>query len=715
MKRFAILSLLFAILTANAYSQAKQFLCIDITPTDATLEINGEVKQTKNGVYRELVPLGKYQCKVYQDGYYTESREIEITDPFNTYRTSVSLPLIIGYLTIQTYRENSDHAEESWSWDESWEVFVDDEYFGTLPLKKARVQCGSHSLTLKHPHYKTYNTTFDITENDVLILTPTLERTAVSMSLKTYRDTDIYIDDIYIGKGIWNGIFHIGQTYKFETRKPGMASEPLFYTITDADHSRTFYLPDPSPLLGSILVSSNVPNGSISVYIDGKGPYLTSDLGKIPVGEHTIYVVANKDNPYNYYKSQVKTVTVNTKQETAVEFDIPLVPMNIVSNLPYAKIYVDNHPINSENPYVKLGNHTVTLFYQEGFFNEQHTATETVNIEEGANNEVVFDIDIPHGSLIITSNSSTSNLSVQCHDSNGEIVFDFWRKTPIYIPIIKPGKYTFTTYLKDSTEQCAWQTRTVEISQGELVELDFHEAYGSLKITSEPDSARVYLLGTYRGITPFVLDEFPVGDYNVAVEYPNGQYAQKRITIYDNTLTEYEFIRSDDDIYLIDLGKELIDFSLDNIETEIKDIPIVIEKFKFDLEDDEDFEITIMDYQEEVIEECDKYDDPIPFQLVEEKPSFQGGDANQFAKWVNSRLVYPENAKKNGVQGRVILQLTIAKDGRITNVKVLRGVDPSLDKEAVRVVSSSPKWTPGKQRDRAVPVTYTFPVIFQLR
>jgi len=131
------------------------------------------------------------------------------------------------------------------------------------------------------------------------------------------------------------------------------------------------------------------------------------------------------------------------------------------------------------------------------------------------------------------------------------------------------------------------------------------------------------------------------------------------------------------------------------------------------LEDDASIGVEIMDYvevQEEVVEE-----EAIPFQLVEEKPSFQGGDANQFSKWVNSRLVYPEIAKENGVQGRVTLQFTVEKDGSVTKVKVLRGVDPSLDKEAVRVVSMSPKWKPGKQRDRAVPVTYTFPVIFQLR
>ena len=149
-------------------------------------------------------------------------------------------------------------------------------------------------------------------------------------------------------------------------------------------------------------------------------------------------------------------------------------------------------------------------------------------------------------------------------------------------------------------------------------------------------------------------------------------------------------------------------------QIDIVDDEIELEDDMFmNLEDDASLGVEIMDYvevEEEVVEE-----EAIPFQLVEEKPSFQGGDANQFSKWVNSRLVYPEIAKENGVQGRVTLQFTVEKDGTVTKVKVLRGVDPSLDKEAVRVVSMSPKWKPGKQRDRAVPVTYTFPVIFQLR
>ncbi len=149
-------------------------------------------------------------------------------------------------------------------------------------------------------------------------------------------------------------------------------------------------------------------------------------------------------------------------------------------------------------------------------------------------------------------------------------------------------------------------------------------------------------------------------------------------------------------------------------QIDIVDDNIKVDDNILNLEDDSNLGVEIMDYVEEVKEEVVE-EEAIPFALVEEKPKFQGGDANTFSKWVSQHLDYPEIAKENGVSGRVMVQFTVNPNGTVSDVKVLRGVDPSLDKEAVRVIQSSPKWTPGKQRDRAVKVTYQFPVIFQLR
>ena len=147
---------------------------------------------------------------------------------------------------------------------------------------------------------------------------------------------------------------------------------------------------------------------------------------------------------------------------------------------------------------------------------------------------------------------------------------------------------------------------------------------------------------------------------------------------------------------------------------DIVDDNIVVDDAVFSFEDDESLGVEIVDYVA-TVEEEEVEEEAIPFALVEHKPTFQGGDANNFSKWVNSHLEYPDLAKENGIQGRVTLQFTVNTDGSVSNVIVLRGVDSSLDKEAVRVVASSPKWQPGKQRDRAVKFTYTFPVIFPLR
>jgi len=106
--------------------------------------------------------------------------------------------------------------------------------------------------------------------------------------------------------------------------------------------------------------------------------------------------------------------------------------------------------------------------------------------------------------------------------------------------------------------------------------------------------------------------------------------------------------------------------------------------------------------------------EPIPYQLIEVKPTFMGGDLNTFSEWVSSQIIYPLEAISKGVSGRVVMQFTIERDGSVTNVKMLRGADPLLDREAYRIIRSSPQWAPGKQYGELRRCTYTIPVIFNL-
>lgn len=102
------------------------------------------------------------------------------------------------------------------------------------------------------------------------------------------------------------------------------------------------------------------------------------------------------------------------------------------------------------------------------------------------------------------------------------------------------------------------------------------------------------------------------------------------------------------------------------------------------------------------------------FVIVENMPTFQGGNLNKFREYINENLIYPEIAAQNGIQGRVIVSFIVEVDGSVSNIKVLRGVDPSLDKEVCRAIEASPKWEAGKQRGEKVRVTFNMPIIFTL-
>lgn len=119
--------------------------------------------------------------------------------------------------------------------------------------------------------------------------------------------------------------------------------------------------------------------------------------------------------------------------------------------------------------------------------------------------------------------------------------------------------------------------------------------------------------------------------------------------------------------------------------------------------------------KEQVIEAPKVEDEqPVSIAMVEQKPEFPGGEAEMY-KWLGNNIVYPSAASEEGVQGRVVVEFVVGKDGSITNVRVVRPRHPALDKEALRVVKSMPKWMPGRNNGQPVKVTYTLPVTFKLQ
>ena len=139
------------------------------------------------------------------------------------------------------------------------------------------------------------------------------------------------------------------------------------------------------------------------------------------------------------------------------------------------------------------------------------------------------------------------------------------------------------------------------------------------------------------------------------------------------------------------------------------DVQIDDELIVDDAEADQTMEVDIVEFTgtEEVADEE-------IFFIVEDMPSFQGKGMEGFREWIVRNLRYPENAASKGIKGKVYVQFAVNSKGEVVDVVVVKGIDPEIDKEAVRVVMSAPRWEPGKQRGKPVKVQFTFPINFVL-
>ena len=573
MKRLTILTILFALLCTNAFSQGKQFLYIEFTPTDATLEINGEIQQTEDGTFQKLLPFGVYEYKIYKKGFLAIDDNIVIDDISQTYRLQHNL---------------KEHVAE--------------------------------------------------------------------VSLITENDADIYINGELCGSGSWTGKLNIGEEYIFESKKENHTTGIFKKIITQGDEYKTFTIPNPTPICGSLIVSCSPAKANL--YVDDKliGP-TPQYIHQLIIGEHNIRI--EFDQYYSTGEKITYTETLDIKENEEREVYVSMKhcgALSIESTSPIHKVRIDGKYIeNTSGKYIlPTGEHEFKVEFDKYYSTGEKIAyKQTIDIKENEKTEVFVSMEKLYGALSI---ESTSPIHIVCID--GKYIENTSGKY-----ILPTGEHEFKVEFDKyySTGEKIAYKQTIDIKENEETEVfvSMEELYGTLIIKSTASNPGIYANKKYLGNRSgkYIL---PTGEHEIAI-IDNGQI--KRQTI--------------------------------NIEAG--------ENHSFVLDFDKTSQI---DHTEE---------EAIPFQLVEEKPSFQGGDANQFSKWVNQRLVYPEIAKENGVQGKVTLQFTVAKDGSVTNVTILRSVDPSLDKEAVRVVSSSPRWFPGFQRDRAVPVTYTFPVMFQLR
>lgn len=135
---------------------------------------------------------------------------------------------------------------------------------------------------------------------------------------------------------------------------------------------------------------------------------------------------------------------------------------------------------------------------------------------------------------------------------------------------------------------------------------------------------------------------------------------------------------------------------------------------ELEIDDTEADDKTVIEVAPIIQQEAEEEEESQVFFIVEDMPEFPGGEL-ALRKFIANAIKYPVIAQENGISGKVYVNFVVDKDGSVTAAKVARGVDPSLDKEALRVVNSLPKWKPGMQRGKPVKVSYTVPISFVLQ
>ena len=307
------------------YAPTRQFIYVELNPKDAIFELDGKIKATDDGVYQEMLPFGKYQYRAYAQNYYEESGVIEISDPDNTHNLSLNLRPAFGHLSIleNAAKENVGAA-----------VYIDDKYIGRIPVKDVQLSSGTYRLKVIKEMYEAYNDIVEISDGGNRILRPSLVPDFAEVTLVTGEGFDIYINGENKGKTSWRGSLSTG-SYLFETRQKGHVPYKMTYDVTRNDHAKTIQIQEPTPLYGSLVISSTPAKAKI--YIDGQYVGNTPKLiSKQVVGDCSVSLELDG------YAKQTKSVTVSEGQESSLSFTlkellpepVQAAPNNSVSTAP---------------------------------------------------------------------------------------------------------------------------------------------------------------------------------------------------------------------------------------------------------------------------------------------------------------------------------------------------------------------------------------------
>jgi hypothetical protein len=291
--------------TIVEYATSKQFLHITLNPNDAILEINGKIKATNDGVYQELLPFGKYEYKAYCQNYHDQVGVIQISDPNNTHEVELKLKPAFGHISVNASKQPEIAGSA---------VYVDEKYIGTIPLNNIQISSGIHRVKIIKELYEAYNEEVEIVDGLTTTLMPCLNPDFAEIILTTSKGADIYINGELKGRDTWSGKLACG-SYMFETRQQGYLSYKTSYEISRNEHNKTIAISGPTPIYGSLVISSTPSKAKI--YLDGEYIGETPKyISKQIIGSYSISVELEG------YDKQTQNIDITEGNETELSLTL---------------------------------------------------------------------------------------------------------------------------------------------------------------------------------------------------------------------------------------------------------------------------------------------------------------------------------------------------------------------------------------------------------
>ncbi len=537
-------------------------------------------------------------------------------------------------------------------------IFVDDNHIGKTPISRSKLTSGTHHIRIVRDMYLTYEDNITISDGQELNYSASLAPDFATVTLSADTDCDIYVNDVFRGKSPWSGTLSTG-TYIFEARKLGHRTTMLSKSITAVPAQQSYKLDAPTPIIGTINITCTPLKAD--VYIDNKLVGTTPMMHDLLVGEHKVTI--RKEG----YADYEQTVTVAEGEFKDV---IATLSEQKVAKATGATFTETINGLNLKMILVEGG--TFAMGSNDGYDNERPVHIVTLD------SYYIGETEITQAQWRAIMGSNPSSYT----GDNRPVENVSWNEAQEFCK--KLSELTGKKYVLPTEAQWEYAARGGNKSKrytysgsNSVSEVAVYDTSSHSNVKSKkPNELGIYDMSG----NVFELCSDRYGDYSsLSQANPQGpSLGSSRVLRGGSWHSGAGRCRvADRCSYNPSYRDNGYGFRVVCI-----DIPLSL--------DDDEIYVT-----------------------VEEMPTFQGDGLWKFRNWVQSNVKYPQIALENGIQGNVVVKFVVEKDGTLSNIQVLQSPDTTLTDAAIAVLKKSPKWKPGKQRNKPVRVTYTLPVSFK--